>query len=160
MRHFNKILTVTAVVGSLGLAGLGIARAQAADTATTTSDADTAITTAATSTTTTTTTPPTEGKRHGQPLADMAAKFNMTEADLQKALDAGTPMYQIAAEHGVTYGTEQAQRLSDLKTRLDDMVKVKYMTQAEADAVYQAAQANPMLGMGMDMGRGGHGWMH
>lgn len=159
MPHFNKILTITAVVGSLGLAGLGIAKAHAADTGTTTSDADTAITTAATSTTTTTTTPPVEGERHGQRLADMAAKFNMTEADLQKAIDAGTPMYQIAAEHGVTYATEQAGRLNDLKTRLDDMVKVKYMTQAEADAVYQAAQANPMLGMDMGMGKGGHGGM-
>lgn len=158
MQHFNKILTITAVVGSLGLAGLGIARAHAADTVTTTSDADTAITTApAVTTPIVTTSPPIEGERHGQRLADMAAKFNMTEVDLQMALDAGTPMYQIAAEHGVTYATEQAQRLADLKTRLDDMVRVKYMTQAEADAAYQSAQANPMVGMGM--GRGGRGGM-
>lgn len=156
MQHLNKILTVTVLAGSLGLAGLGIARAQAADT-TATSDVDTVVTATATTVTPTTSTSPARGERHGQRLADMATKLNMTETDLQKALDAGTPMYQIAAEHGVTYATEQAGRLTELKTRLDDMVKVKYMTQAEADAVYQAAQANPMVGMGM--GKGGRGEM-
>lgn len=158
MQHLNRILTITAVVGSLGLAGLGIAKAQAADTGATASDVDTAIATEVVSTTPTKVSTPAVGERHRNRLTEMAAKFNMTEADLQKDLKAGTPMYQIAAEHGVTYASEQAQRLSDLKTRLDDMVKVKYMTQAEADAAYQAAQANPIIGMGG--GFGGHGRMH
>lgn len=144
MKHLNKIVTITMVTGSLALAGLGIARANAADTIPST-DAGSVVA------------PFGHGRNHQQHLADRATEFKMTVTDLQKEIDAGKPMYQIAAEHGVTYSSDQQQRLTDLKTRLDDMVKVKYMTQSEADAAYQAAQANPMLGMGK--GLHGHGRM-
>lgn len=152
----NKLLAVTIVSGSLGLAGLGIARAHAAD-ASTTSDVDTAVTTTVSTAPTVTTPLVGRGERHGQKLTEQATKFNMTVDELQKALEAGTPMYQIAAEHGVTYASEKAERLAELKTRLDDMVRVKYMTQSEADAVYTQAQTNDMIGMGMGHGR--HGMM-
>lgn len=138
-------MVVTVLAGSLGLAALGIARAQGTNT------------NAATGTTATTTIENKEwrGGRHGARMTDQATFFKMTVADLQKELDAGKPMYQIAAEHGVTYATEKQQRLTELKTRLDDMVKVKYMTQAEADVAYQNAETNDMIGPVMSMG-GGH----
>lgn len=151
MKHASKLLVVTTMVGSLGLAGLGISRAHAADATST-------VDTATTATTTTTTTPTRErGPNHADRLADMATEFNMSTADLQKELDAGKEMYQIAAEHGVTFATQKAQHLTELKAKLDDMVKVKYMTQAEADAAYNNAASNGMVGMGMGMGGGRHG---
>ncbi len=140
IRH-PRLLLATVLAGSIGLAGIGISRAQSAA-----STADTAVDTAATTSTTTTATPVRMGHRFG--LEDAATKFGMTAAELKTQLDAGKEMYQIAAEHGVTFAEEQAARLTDLKTRLDDMVKVKYMTQAEADSVYAAAKANPMVGFG------------
>lgn len=158
MKHFNKIVMATILAGSMGLAGLGISRAQTTDPAS--SSVDKPITTAAVNAvppTSTSITTQTHAERHAQRLADKAAKLGMTSAELQAAIDSGKPMYQIAAEHGVTYATEKVQRLADLKTRLDDMVKVKYLTQAEADEAYKAAQDNPMVGMGR--GFGGHGLM-
>lgn len=156
MKHRNLLLAATVLASSIGLAGLGISHAQSTDTSTTTTDSavDTAVTATATTTSNTTTTPY-RGGHHGRDLSEQATRFNMTVADLQAALDAGTPMYQIAAEHGVTYSSEKTQRLADLKTRLDDMVKVKYMTQAEADAVYNEAKDSAMIGR---LGGGGpHG---
>lgn len=93
-------------------------------------------------------------KMRGEHLGDMATKFGMTETELKRAIDSGKPIYQIAAEHGVTYAKEQAERMATLKTQLDDMVKVKYMTQAEADAAYDNAKDSPMVGF--EMGDGPH----
>ena len=145
MKHRDKILMATVLAGSIGLAGLGVSHAQTADT--TASTVDTAVTTAATSTPTTATMPG-HGMRHAERQAEMATKFGMTTAELQTAIDSGKEMYQIAAEHGYTFAKEQASRLTDMKTRLDDMVKVGYMTQAEADAAYTNAKDNPMIGFG------------
>lgn len=144
----------TILAGSIGLAGLGISRAQTAEP--TISNVDTAVPATATDTSTATpATMPGRGFHHAERLADMATKFGMTTAELQTAIDSGKPMYHIAAEHGYTFAKEQADRLSQMKTRLDDMVKVGYMTQAEADAAYENAQDNPMIGFGFG-GRHGH----
>lgn len=144
MKHQSKLLLATILAGSIGLAGLGISRAQTADTV------DTAVT--ATTTTSTGTTAPMpmfgRGGHHAERLTEQAEKFGMTVAELQTAIESGKPMYQIAAEHGYTYAKAQADRLAEFKTRLDDMVKVKYMTQAEADAIYANAKDNPMMGAG------------
>ncbi len=145
----------TILAGSISLAGLGVSRAQTTDA---TSSVDTAVTTAATDTTTTETTAPKliRGRHHAEQLADQADKFGMTTAELQTALESGKPMYQIAAEHGVTFAKEKVERLAELKTRLDDMVKVGYMTQAEADAAYTNAKDNPMVGFGFGGPHGRH----
>lgn len=147
MKHTNKIVMATVLAGSMSLAGLGISRAQAADASAT---VGTAVDTAINTTTATTTAPAAvtsgRGQHRAERLADQAEKFGMTTTELQTALDSGTPMYQIAAEHGVTYAKEKATRLAEMKNRLDDMVKVKYMTQAEADAAYAEAQSSTMIG--------------
>lgn len=133
------LIMATILAGSIGLAGIGISRA-----ASTSSTIDTPTGMA-------TTAPAGHPMmaRHGGPmLDDMATKFGMSATELKSELDSGKPMYQIAAEHGVTFAKEQEERLSDLKTHLDDMVKVGYMTQSEADSVYASAKANPMIGFG------------
>lgn len=89
-------------------------------------------------------------------MTELATSFGMTATELQTALESGKPMYQIAAEHGVTYAKQKATQLTELKTKLDDMVKVGYMTQAEADSAYANAQTNPLMGLGMG---GPHGRM-
>ena len=147
MKHRNKLILALILAGSISLAGIGISRAQ-------TTPVDSPLPTAGLAATTpsTTTPPPMMGGPRGQHLDDLATKLKMSASDLQAALQSGKPLYQIEAEHGVTYQTEKAQRLQDLKTRLDDMVKVGYMTQADADQVYQQAQSQPFIGFGP----GGH----
>jgi len=135
----------TILAGSIGLASLGVSRAQTADTASSTVETA-VVTTVADSTTTTSTTKPSRGRHHAERLAEMATKFGMTTTELQTAIDSGKPMYQIAAEHGYTYAEEKTTRLAEIKAKLDDMVKVKYMTQAEADAAYAEAQSSTMIG--------------
>lgn len=148
MKRTTKIALLTATAGmfALGLAGLSNARAAS-------STVDTAITADAT-----TQSPPT-GMLHGphgqERLSEMAKQLGMTTTELQTELDSGKEMYQIAAAHGLTYDKLKSQRDTDMKARLDDMVKVGYLTQAEADSqwtLYQTKSAGiPMVGMG-----GGH----
>ena len=150
----SKLILVTVLAGSMGLTVLGIARAQSADSnSAAVTPVDSAITTS-----TSTAAPSMIGPEMGHlaRLQQEAQLFNMTVDDLIKAVESGKPMYQIAAEHGVTYDQVKAKALSNLKTRLDDMVKVGYLTQTEAGAAYQQAQNNPTLGLGFGHG----GWMH
>jgi hypothetical protein len=44
------------------------------------------------------------GGNGGPNIARMAERFNMTEADLQKEIDSGKTMQEIAAEHGAQFG--------------------------------------------------------
>lgn len=144
------------LVGGLALATVGIVRAQT--TSPTTAAVDTQVTASTTTTDSTQSAPTDCSGRHQARLDELAKLFNMSTSDLQAELDSGKPMYQIAAEHGVTYDTMKASRLSELKTRLDDMVKVGYMTQDEADQIYQQAQTQSVNGgFGMGFGLGMHG---
>lgn len=94
-----------------------------------------------------------------QRLTDMAKLFGMSTTELQTALQSGKEFYQIAAEHGVTYDTVQANAETTYKAKLDDMVKVGYVTQAEADAFLKhwqtRAAEDPMIGFGLGGPRGG-----
>lgn len=150
MNHGQKILAVIGVVGSIGLVSLGIVKAQTL--ATTTND-QSAITAA-------TTTPPTapiederleQGGRHQAMLEQQATLFKMTVTDLQNEIQAGKPMYQIAAEHGVTFDTIKADRLAKIETELDAKVKVGFMTQAQADEELKKFDNVPMMGFGHGM---------
>jgi len=97
--------------------------------------------------------------RHGAMLEDRAERLGITTDELQSEIESGKSWYQIAAEHGLTYAEEKADRLADVKSRLDDMVKVGYMTQAEADAAYGQAENSAMIGGGLGFGPHGFGRM-
>lgn len=46
-----------------------------------------------------------QGQRGAPSLSRMAQRLSISEADLQKELDSGKTMQQIAAEHGVQFGS-------------------------------------------------------
>lgn len=50
-----------------------------------------------------------QGDNGGPNLARMAERFGMTEEELQKELDSGKTMQQIAQEHGVQFGGRRQQ---------------------------------------------------
>jgi len=137
-------------IGIMMLAAAGIWAANAVQAETTNTSAEQASTTTSA-----------PGGRHGKNLDEMATLLGLTTAQLQTELNGGKEFYQIAAEHGVTYDKLQANRTERHKARLDDMVKVGFLTQAQADTMlknYQDQAATmPMMGMGMGGGFGGHG---
>lgn len=150
MQRPTKIALLAA---GLGLATVGAVATTTVRAASTSADTTTATTTAAMPA------PPSGG--HGeQHLADLAKLFSMSTSDLQTALQSGKELYQIAAEHGVTYDQVKANAESQYKTKLDDMVKVGYLTQSEADTFLKnwqtTAASSPMLEPGLG---GGHGPM-
>lgn len=155
----NKLILVIVLAGAMALATIGIVRAQTANT--NTPAADTQVNSVPSTANTdsqaqTNTTQPCAGK-HQAKLDETAKLFGMSVDDLQKELKSGKQFYQIAAEHGVTYDKLKADRLAEIKTKLDDMVKVGFMTQTEADQIYQQQESQPMMG-GFGFGHGMHWW--
>lgn len=122
--------------------------------------ARTATVSVATTTPTASTAAPTN--HHQQRLDDLAKLLGITSSQLESERSSGKPFYQIAAEHKVTYDKLTANQDAQYKAQLDDMVKVGYLTQAEADTAYQQyqtqSQQSPMLGLGMGHGFGHHGF--
>lgn len=99
-------------------------------------------------------------RMHGAHLEQMAEDLGMSVDELKQEVATGKPFYQIAAEHGKTFDTFKSSRLEDMQARLDDMVKVGYMTQEQADAELQKMENMPMVGMGGHHGFGrGFGMM-
>lgn len=100
--------------------------------------------------------------RHQQHLEAMADLLGVTAEELQTELQSGKEFYQIAASHGVTYNTLKANEETQVKNRLDDMVKVGFLTQDQADTMLQQYQTKsqemPIPGLG-GPGRGMHGGM-
>lgn len=70
---------------------------------------------------------------HVDHLAQQATDLGISVDDLKEALESDKPFYQIAAERGVTYDELQQKHADRVKERLNDMVKVGFMTQAQAD---------------------------
>ncbi len=130
MNVTTRILTVAGLLGAIGLAGATYLHGQSLQVSAATVAADTAVEAA-----------PFGAKvfRHGPKLDTIAEKLGITADELKKELDADKPFYQIAAEHGMTYVKLQEQHKAELKTKLDDMVKVGFMTQDEADKILENA---------------------
>lgn len=144
---------------ALVLAGAGLATAGAFATRSALAQAspvDSQVSVATASTAPAVGTPMAE--RHQKRLDDMAALLGMTSTELQNELAIGKEFYQVAASHGVTYDKLKSAADAKHKARLDDMVKVGFLTQVQADAMLKQYEDNnqnmPMFGMGM--GRGFH----
>lgn len=159
MTHRRSVLYVAAIgvgLAALALTATRIVRAES--TAPTTGDVEVAAptTTNATAIPTTTATS-TVTDHHQKRLDEMASILGMSATDLQNELQSGKEFYQIAAEHGVTYDKLKAQGGAQFKARLDDMVRVGYLTQDEANTMlpqYQTQeQQMPMAGMFGGWGR-------
>ncbi len=152
MQHKSKLVLATVLAGSIGLAGLGVARAQSTADTPVISSATPVVTADDSGSSSVPLPPRAEHLQHR--LEDQAADLGISADDLKAELASGKPFYQIAAEHGVTYDDLKAKQLEQRKTRLDDMVKVGFLTQAQADAAYQQAQSTIFIG---GFGPGPHG---
>lgn len=150
-RTLFSVLALGLVVGVSSAIALTGVRAATTDSSSVTTAVDTPVTITAAATSD----PAPPVLRRGKHLNEMAKQLGMTTADLQAALQSGKEFYQIAAEHGLTYSKLMATREAEMKTRFQDMVKVGFMTQAEADAALKNWQEKsaemPMMGLG-----GGH----
>ena len=74
------------------------------------------------------------GIGHGASLATIADALNMTEADLQSALQAGKTVADLATEKGVALQTIVDALLAEQKTLLAQAVTDGRLTQEQADA--------------------------
>ncbi len=96
------------------------------------------------------------GPMHDYVEEALADKLGITEADVEKDLAAGKPMYQIALDHGVKQA-DLATFMADVhKTAFDAAVKAGVMTQAQADFMLQRMSQNGYGTAGCPMG-GGYG---
>ncbi len=146
-----------------GLIALGIWAATAARAATTSSNVDQPLSTTSVAAAGTSIPSTTRLGHHGQRLKETAKLLGLTTDQLQTELQSGQEFYQIAAARGVTYDKLKANAESQFKTRLDDMVKVGFLTKDEASAMLKQYQDNaaqmPIPGlMGPGGGFRGHGF--
>lgn len=74
------------------------------------------------------------GLGRGASLTTIATALNMTEADLQSALQSGKTVAALATEKGVALQTVVDALLAEQKTRLQQAVTAGRLTQAQADA--------------------------
>lgn len=95
-----------------------------------------------------------EGFLHDEMIAAFAAKLGISVADLEKQLDAGQTVAQVASAKGLT--AEQFQTLwTDARAQaLDAAVKSGKITQAQADWMKTRGAGMLSGGMGMGSGRG------
>jgi hypothetical protein len=100
---------------------------------------------------------PDAGKGPGRSQADREARQNELAGKLAKEL--GVDQSKVKAALDKIDADEQAQaktdRLAGLKQRLDQAVKDGKLTQAEADAIYKAAENGAIPGGGFGGHRGG-----
>lgn len=97
------------------------------------------------------------GIGHGASLATIADALNMTEADLQSALQAGKTVADLATEKGVALQTIVDALLAEQKTLLAQAVTDGRLTQEQADArlAELATQLPTQLSMAFTPGQRG-----
>ncbi len=144
-----------------GILTIGIWAATSVFAATSQSTVDMPVSLVATTAAATTAPAMPMAAHHQQRVNETAELLGITAGELTSALQGGKEFYQIAAEHGVTYDKLKASRDQQIKERLDDMVKVGYLTQEQADKQWKLFQEReeemPMKGMGGHHFRG-HGF--
>lgn len=154
-KALRVLLIAIASIGTVGLVSAGILRAQAVPATTTADLSPPSMATATTSLTAE------SGTFRQERLDTLAQSFGMTSAQLRTELNSGKPLYQIAVAHGQTYDTLLQKKENDYKATLDDMVKVGYLTQDQANTFLQQFKDNEKnLGpLGPLEGHGHHGGM-
>lgn len=151
----GPLMLAAAAAVTTGLITAGFVRAEEASTV------DQPVTsTVAAATTPTPTTTPMAGRHGGRGLEQMAETLGLSVTDLQAKLDAGTPMYKIAVEQGLTYTKLLEKKQAEVTTRVNDMVSSGFMTKEQGDkfltAWQERAADGEMMGM-MGLGHGGRG---
>ena len=100
---------------------------------------------------------------HGAALATLATTLNLSEADLQTALQAGKSIADIATEQGVALDTVVEAIVTEQTAKFAQAVTDGKLTQAEADARLaelreklpeMLSMTRPMDGLGMGKGPG------
>lgn len=134
MSTIMRLLTIVGLLGAIGIGGAVFLRGQSQPASA-----------AMLSTATGQSKPVMRSHDRGKQLDTMAKLFGIAPTDLRKELQSRKPFYQIASEHGVTYSKLQEQHKTELKTKLDDMVKVGFMTRGEADNILNKFQDMPIL---------------
>lgn len=149
----RAVLVSVASLAAIGAISSGMLRAQTGSVAAT-SDA-----TVAQNAVMSTATEPCE-YRHQQKTEAFAKLLGITSDQLQTELNSGKPLYQIEAEHGLTYDKLVQQREQDFQAKLNGMVKVGYLTQDEANSFMEQFKQNEQhMPFGFGLGRHGMGWM-
>ncbi len=142
MKVPRSLLFAAAAAVATGLIGFGFVHAQTENTNTVTT---------ATVATAADPSPP-AGVPHGGHLDELATLFGIGTTDLQTQLQSGTPLYQIAVDHGFNYTKLQAKQQADYQARLNDMVAKGFLTQDQANQFLQNYTSNLANGTGMGMG--------
>jgi hypothetical protein len=99
-----------------------------------------------------------DADKPGRTQADREARQNELAEKLAKELGVDQAKVKAALEkiQSEEQAANKAERLAALKTRLDQAVKDGKLTQAEADAIYKAAENGTLPGGGGGPGFGGH----
>lgn len=153
MKH-RLLLAVVGII-TTGLLIGGLAKA------TSSTSVDAATTTATTTTASDPSPPRGMGmmRGQGQGITELATLLGLSTTDLQKKIDAGTPLYKIATEQGLTYSKLVEKQQATHQTEINSMVSSGFITSAQGEQFMSAwkdrAATDPMsVFMGGHGGRG------
>jgi hypothetical protein len=82
------------------------------------------------------------GKKGGFELSSFASALNMTPAELANELRSGKTIANVAKEKNIDLTQVKTSVLSDLKSKLDQVVQNGKLAQTQADRIYNQLDAN------------------